>query len=58
MTTGFSHNWEAFMGSTEDPPDGSAVAQTVYASVFVYVAFIAFCGLQIGLNRRYSRIQI
>ncbi|CAO1616160.1 unnamed protein product [Jaminaea pallidilutea] len=55
---GFSHNWEAFMGSTEDPVDGGAVATNCYIAALLYVGFIVFCGCQLGAHRRYSRIQI
>ena len=55
---GFSHNWETFMGSTDDPADGSAVGMTCYGAAFVYLLFILFCTCQMGVNRRYQRIQI
>ncbi|SPO44320.1 uncharacterized protein PSANT_02005 [Moesziomyces antarcticus] len=55
---GFQHNWPALMGSTEDPEDGIAVGQTCYVAALIYIAFIAFCGCQLGVHRRYSRIQL
>lgn len=55
---GFTHNWEAFMGSTEDPENGVAAGMTCYGAAFVYLIFIVFCVCQIGVNRRYQRIQI
>ena len=55
---GFTHNWEAFMGSTEDPEDGVAAGMTCYGAAFVYLLFIVFCVCQVGVNRRYQRIQI
>lgn len=55
---GFSHNWDAFMGSTEDPKDGVAVGWTCYGAAFIYALFIAFCGFQLNANRRYQRIQL
>lgn len=55
---GFQHNWPALMGSTEDPKDGLAVGQTCYIAALIYIAFIAFCGCQLGVHRRYSRIQL
>ncbi|CAO1630992.1 unnamed protein product [Sympodiomycopsis kandeliae] len=55
---GFSHDWEAFMGSRDDPADGQAVATTCYVAALVYAAFILFCGCQLGAARRYSRIQL
>jgi hypothetical protein len=32
----FANNAEALMGSTEDPPDGGAVARTCIGAVLVY----------------------
>jgi hypothetical protein len=32
----FANNAEALMGSTEDPPDGGAVARTCFGAVIVY----------------------
>lgn len=55
---GFAHDWEAFMGSRDDPADGQAVATTCYIAAIVYAGFVVFCGLQIGIARRYSRIQL
>lgn len=55
---GFSHNWETFMGSAEDPADGVAVGMTCYGAAFIYLLFIIFCSCQLGVNRRYQRIQI
>ncbi|KGU31592.1 hypothetical protein MG7_01157, partial [Candida albicans P34048] len=34
------------------------VAKTVFSAVFVYLAFFAFCGLQILLIQRQSSIQL
>lgn len=53
-----AHNWEAFMGSTNDPEDGVAVGTTCYVAALIYGAFVLFCGCQIGVHRRYSRIRI
>ncbi|SAM81138.1 uncharacterized protein UBRO_02763 [Ustilago bromivora] len=55
---GFQHNWPALMGSTEDPEDGNAVGTTCYIAALIYIAFIAFCGCQLGVHRRYSRIRL
>ncbi|KDN39755.1 hypothetical protein K437DRAFT_279320 [Tilletiaria anomala UBC 951] len=55
---GFSHNWEAFMGSTRGPKDGQAVGSTCYTVALIYLAFVVFCTCQLGVHRRYSRIQI
>ncbi len=46
------------MGSTADPSDGGAVATMCYTAALVYVAFIVFCSCQLGVHRRYSRIQL
>jgi len=51
----FDHNYEAVMGSTNDPEDGHAVAQTLYVSALVYAALVVFCSCQVGLNRRQAR---
>jgi hypothetical protein len=32
----FANNAEALMGSTEDPPDGGAVARTCIGAVIIY----------------------
>ena len=49
---------EYMMGSIKDPEDGAAVAGTVFSAVFVYLAFLVFCGLQIVIIRRQDRIQL
>lgn len=54
----FKTNHHSMMGSTEDPEDGAAVAHTVFNAVFVYVFFFAFCGCQVYLLKRQSRIQL
>ncbi|CED85572.1 hypothetical protein [Phaffia rhodozyma] len=51
----FDHNVEALMGSTKDPLDGHAVAVTCYTAAIIYVAFIVFCGCQMGIHNRYPR---
>ncbi|PWN44399.1 hypothetical protein IE81DRAFT_321291 [Ceraceosorus guamensis] len=51
---GFAHNWEAFMGSINDPVDGQAVASTCYVAALVFVGFVGFCGCQLG-HARYAR---
>ena len=40
------------VGSTEDPPDGKAVAGSVFAAVVVYAVFLVFCGMQAFLHVR------
>ena len=55
---GFANNWEAFMGSRDDPADGQAVATTCYIAAMVYAGFIVFCGCQLAAAKRYSRIQL
>lgn len=54
----FKTGHESMMGSISDPEDGAAVAKTVFGAVFVYLAFFVFCGLQVVLIRRQSRIQL
>ncbi|CAK7903155.1 V-type proton ATPase subunit f [[Candida] anglica] len=54
----FNIGHESMMGSTEDPEDGKAVAKTVFGAVFVYLAFLVFCGLQVVLIQRQNRIQL
>ncbi|KAE8211251.1 hypothetical protein CF327_g4974 [Tilletia walkeri] len=55
---GFSNNWEAFCGSTKDVEDCPAVGATCYAAALVYAGFVVFCGCQLGVARRYSRIEL
>ncbi|CCE79862.1 Piso0_002954 [Millerozyma farinosa CBS 7064] len=54
----FKTEHESMMGSLDDPTDGEAVAKTVFGAVFVYLGFLVFCGLQILIGRRNSRIQL
>ncbi|CUM48496.1 uncharacterized protein AC631_02313 [Debaryomyces fabryi] len=54
----FKVGHESMMGSIDDPEDGAAVAGTVFGAVFVYLAFLVFCGLQIVIIRRQDRIQL
>ncbi|KAH7344042.1 hypothetical protein B0J17DRAFT_625622 [Rhizoctonia solani] len=46
MGYGFSHNWPALMGSTNDPENGQTMGSTCYAAAVIYAAMIAFCGCQ------------
>lgn len=39
MAVLFANNAEALMGSTEDPPDGGAVARTCIGAVIVYSVY-------------------
>ncbi|KAG8967588.1 hypothetical protein FRC03_009713 [Tulasnella sp. 419] len=55
---GFSHNWEAVMGSTNDPEDGAAVARTCYLAAVAYIALGVFCGCQVGMHVRKPRGEI
>ncbi|KAI9826659.1 MAG: hypothetical protein M1832_006255 [Thelocarpon impressellum] len=50
----FRSEHHAVVGSTEDPPDGKAVAGTVFSAVIVYVIFLVFCSLQAFLHMRQS----
>lgn len=54
----FQTDHESMMGSIADPEDGKAVAKTVFGAVAVYLAFFVFCGAQIWLINRESRIQL
>ncbi|CCX09640.1 hypothetical protein FPQ18DRAFT_355568 [Pyronema domesticum] len=51
----FRSGHETMMGSINDPEDGQSVASTLMASVFVYAAFLVFCGGQAWLNAKESR---
>ena len=46
----FANNAEALMGSTEDPPDGGAVARTCIGAVIVYAVPSSFL---LNINGRY-----
>ena len=43
------------VGSTGDPPDGKAVAVSVFSAVVVYAVFLVFCGMQAYLHVRQSK---
>ncbi|KAI1134386.1 hypothetical protein F5Y05DRAFT_417258 [Hypoxylon sp. FL0543] len=51
----FRSNHHEFVGGTDDPKDGKAVAGTVFTAVIVYAAFLVFCGLQGLLHLRENR---
>ncbi|RYP36422.1 hypothetical protein DL767_003385 [Monosporascus sp. MG133] len=51
----FRSNHHEMVGGTGDPEDGSAVAGTIFTAVFVYAAFLVFCGLQGMLHLRENR---
>ncbi|KAI0889146.1 uncharacterized protein GGS22DRAFT_153276 [Annulohypoxylon maeteangense] len=51
----YRNNHHEFVGGTDDPVDGSAVAGTVFTAVVVYAAFLVFCGLQGLLHLRENR---
>ncbi|KAI0844026.1 hypothetical protein F5Y00DRAFT_249753 [Daldinia vernicosa] len=51
----YRNNHHEFVGGTEDPKDGQAVASTVFTAVVVYAAFLVFCGLQGLLHLRENR---
>ncbi|KAI4243743.1 MAG: hypothetical protein L6R40_003356 [Gallowayella cf. fulva] len=48
-------NHHSMVGSTEDPPNGPAVAGSVFAAVIIYAAFLVFCGFQAFLHNRQSK---
>ncbi|KAL8968406.1 MAG: hypothetical protein Q9183_002474 [Haloplaca sp. 2 TL-2023] len=50
----FKSNHHSMVGSTDDPPNGPAVAGSVFAAVIVYAVFLVFCGFQAFLHRRQS----
>ncbi|CAN3353871.1 hypothetical protein DICA3_A10374 [Diutina catenulata] len=54
----FKIGHESMMGSINDPEDGAAVAKTVFTAVLVYLAFFLFCGCQVFVIRRQSRISL
>ncbi|ODQ62153.1 hypothetical protein WICANDRAFT_60219 [Wickerhamomyces anomalus NRRL Y-366-8] len=54
----FSINHESMMGSVNDPEDGKAVAHTVFIAALVYLGFFVFCGSQILVYKRQSRISL
>ena len=45
----------SMVGSSEDPPDGKAVAVSVFSAVVVYAVFLVFCGMQAYLHVRQSK---
>ncbi|KAI1003864.1 hypothetical protein K3495_g4347 [Podosphaera aphanis] len=51
----FKSNHHSLMGSVQDPPDGAAVAQTVFSAVVVYIVFLVGCSFQALLHARESR---
>ena len=51
MAVLFANNAEAVMGSTEDPPDGGAVARTCIGAVIVYSVIVPVWRI---LTTRYS----
>lgn len=54
----FSIGHETVVGSITDPEDGKAVAKTLFGAVFIYIAFLAFCGCQIWTIQRQNRIRL
>ncbi|WVN90875.1 uncharacterized protein L203_106118 [Cryptococcus depauperatus CBS 7841] len=51
----FSRHVEVLTGSTNDPTNPDMVARTCYAAAVIYGIFVAFCGLQMIVHRRYPR---
>ncbi|RKF62197.1 Uncharacterized protein GcC1_149011 [Golovinomyces cichoracearum] len=51
----FKSNHHSMMGSINDPPDGAAIAGTVFSAVIVYAVFLACCSFQAFLHVRESR---
>lgn len=54
----FKTGHESMMGSINDPEDGNAVAKTVFGAVLVYLIFFVFCGCQVLVIQRQSRIKL
>lgn len=54
----FYNDHEEFTGSINDPQDGKSVAATIMWAVLVYVVFFVFCGSQLLLHRRNSRVAL
>ncbi|VUG20321.1 DEBR0S7_01332g1_1 [Brettanomyces bruxellensis] len=54
----FYTNNEALVGSIDDPEDGKAVAKTIFGAVFIYLAFFVFCGSQLWIIKRQSKIHL
>lgn len=54
----FRANHESVMGSINDPEDGKAVSNTIFAAVFVYIGFLLCCGSQAFLNQRNGAVQL
>ncbi|EGV60231.1 hypothetical protein PSN45_002016 [Yamadazyma tenuis] len=54
----FQISHESMVGSTNDPENGPEVAKTVFGAVLVYLAFFLFCGFQVFLIQRESRISL
>ncbi|GMM51310.1 hypothetical protein DASB73_022680 [Starmerella bacillaris] len=52
----FYKDHEEFTGSINDPEDGKAVAATIMWAVVVYAVFFVFCGSQVLIHRRNSRV--
>lgn len=46
------------MGSITSPSDGKGVAKTIVGAIFLYVLFFAFCGCQIFIINKQSKIQL
>jgi len=51
----FNANHHSMMGSTKDPPNGPAVAGSIFGAVGIYGVFLIFCGLQAYLHIQESR---
>ncbi|KAI1076728.1 hypothetical protein F5B20DRAFT_307773 [Whalleya microplaca] len=51
----FRNEHHEFVGGTDDPKDGQAVAGTIFTAVIIYAVFLVFCGLQGLLHVRENR---
>ena len=46
------------MGSITSPSDGKGVAKTIFGAIVLYIAFFLFCGCQIWVLKKQSKIQL
>ncbi|KDQ12684.1 hypothetical protein BOTBODRAFT_34137 [Botryobasidium botryosum FD-172 SS1] len=54
----FDHNFEAVMGSVNDPEDGHVVATTCYTAAFVYFILSGLFACQLVVHQRLPRGEI
>jgi ribonuclease kappa len=54
----FYNSHETMMGSITSPSDGKGVAKTIFGAIVLYIAFFLFCGCQIWVLKKQSKIQL